>query len=817
MSSQRLEEFPDVHVKLQKPAKVSAFEQQKAHAEAKRKREAAETAAVYEDFVKSFDRDDDDYNSTARERRPSPGRHDRQPGSFGSHPAFGGGSGRRHFGVPSGPPGMKSGPGSLGPALGFGKKRAYEGFGDRREREDNKGRLGFDDQDSHPVSRVFNDSDGESEGTTAGGRAEEKAIAKPTLRLANLPPGTSPAVIKALIPPDLTVENVKIIPPGGPAGTDRKSLTAIVTLGKDTAASDIDAGVSALQNRYLGYGFYLSLHRPLSSAAISSSLTSLATSASVSHPFGAKPVPQPAGPGNGPVQMGHGRGFAPPSSYGPPGGPLNRSSILHVPVGPPKDIKKLRMIHKVIESIMEHGPEFEALLMSRPDVQKDEKWAWIWDARSEGGVWYRYRLWEIITGAKSKRGQGKFMPLFDGSHAWKVPDRPLPYEYQTRVDEFVSDSEYNSSDDEDFDDELNKPGEADLDEMFLNPIEKSKLVHLLARLPTSLSRLRSGDIARVTTFAITHANRGSDEIVDMIISNVERPFSSTLANPHHRPVNEDKADPDFLGQSPGPDDKGPNGAQDTSAASLIGLYVVSDILSSSSTSGIRHAWRYRQLFENALRSRKVFEGLGSLGEKLQWGRLRAEKWKRSVNLILSQWEGWCVFPAEIHESLLYSFENPPALKKEEKVDDNGSKKGRWKTVDATAAKGDGDPGLQPAAQDDVGPTDAANSDAGAEAPDEVDEMDEGEDTDASEYTDDEDLDLEYLDEEDIDGEPILESGIGSLSMNGDAEVASEGEPPAKMALKSFGGLQMASTTGTSTRKRMRAVDMFAEEDSEGKE
>ena len=47
--------FPDVEAKLHTASKQSAFEKQKQEAEAKRKREAAETAAVYESFVKSFD------------------------------------------------------------------------------------------------------------------------------------------------------------------------------------------------------------------------------------------------------------------------------------------------------------------------------------------------------------------------------------------------------------------------------------------------------------------------------------------------------------------------------------------------------------------------------------------------------------------------------------------------------------------------------------------------------------------------------------------------------------------------------------------
>ena len=71
---------------------------------------------------------------------------------------------------------------------------------------------------------------------------------------------------------------------------------------------------------------------------------------------------------------------------------------------------------------------------------------------------------------------------------------------------------------------------------YLNPLDKAKLVHLLARLPNTLSRIRKGDIARVTTFAITHASRGADEIVDLIVSNVQKPLTFTSANSECQPV-----------------------------------------------------------------------------------------------------------------------------------------------------------------------------------------------------------------------------------------------------------------------------------------
>ena len=799
-SGKGVAEFPNVEAKLQKPTKQSAFEKQKAEAVAKRQREEAETAAVLKDFVESFDRDEDgEYN-----HRDGGGN---APGSrFGQHgrPPFGapppGGPSRRHFGAS----GLKSGPGSLGPPPpSFGKKRSFQDFS-RGPRE--KTMLGFEDEGGNgsrggaplAVSRGFDASDDEDMGDTSD-RAEERAIAKPTLRLSQLPPGTSPAVIKALMPENLTVENVKIVPQvAHGAGSERRSTVAIVTLSQETPANEIDATVSSLQNRYLGYGYYMSLHRHLSSA-VSGTVAAPGPgfSTSDSHPFGAKPVEQPSDPNTRPPpHQGFHRGFAPPTTYSQPLGGVSRAGLLHVPVKPPQDIKTVQLINKVIERVLEHGPEFEALLMSRPEVQREEKWAWIWDARSTGGIWFRWRLWEVVTGSDSRKTKGKFVPLFDSGHAWKTPEKSLPFEYSTKLDEFISDSDYNSSDDEELDGDGNREGQGtEVEKSFLNPLEKSKLTHLLARLPTTLSRLRKGDIARVTTFAIMHASRGVDEVVDIITSNVEKPFSLTAANPVKRQEGRDAHPGD------GAEETAPSESVDISAASLVGLYVVSDILSSSSTSGVRHAWRFRQLFEAVMRDRKTFECLGMMAEKHGWGRLRAEKWKRSVGLVLNLWEGWCVFPAEGQELFVNSFENPPSLKIEDKAEES-TKKGRWKIVEASL---DGSGG------------DIAHQDRELPMVDEDDQSDVGgepiEDDDVvGEPIDENSIDGEPIDEDDVEGEPIVEDDIEGEPMDED-DIAVEPEAPAVEASKDTeANGKQDEPDRAQPRKRMRAVDMFADSD-----
>ncbi|EXJ67531.1 uncharacterized protein A1O5_09544 [Cladophialophora psammophila CBS 110553] len=719
-----------VSSKVGASTKKSIFERQKAEAEAKKAREKAETAAVLEDFVKSFE-DDGNRTSSFPSKR---GTGSENRGGFGSARGNYGpsGPGKRHFtssGLKGGPgtlgpsPSLpKSGPGSLGSAPGFGKKRHYDEYSGRdwdRER----------DRDRDRRDRVFSYSDGRDADNRRDSRAfahddeedtrdtdELKAAAKPTLHLSSLPPGTSPAVVKALFTPSpLTVENVRILPPGPGSTTERKSISAIVTLVAETPAADIETVVSHLQNKYLGFGFNLSISRHLSSAALTgiSALGSNVPSANLNNlPFGAKPIPQHTSLSRAPPpnQGSTGHRFAPPASYtsstsyGPR--PMNNLPPTQVTVQAPNDLKQLRLIHKTIEALLTYGPEFEALLMSRPQIQCDERWAWLWNSRSVGGVYYRWRLWEILTDAKSRRKQrytayGTRQPqgdiLFEGQATWIPPEEDLKFEYTTHLEEFISDEDYNSSDEEDIDDDRGgglarryhdhqkvanvNDSTADNDGTgYLNPLAKTKLIHLLSRLPETNAKLRRGDVARVTGFAIEHAGAGADEVAELVTRNVVRPFCYCVTRPkgdteagddHHDGENGDGTPKHLWDKEPStteePNQPSKAKEMDTTPASLIGLYLISDILSASSTSGVRHAWRYRSLLQHQLLAQNVLPVLGKLPQKYEWGKLKAEKWKRQVQVVLGLWEGWCVFEEARMKEMVEGFLHPPLSEQEQKA------------------------------------------------------------------------------------------------------------------------------------------------------
>lgn len=832
----KFKEFPDIGPKLAAPTKKSLFERQKAEAEAKRQREQDDTAAVYEDFVKSFDDEGDEASSFGGRSNSGFG------GASSSGPA------RRHFSAALGPGGRggfgnrgNSGPGSLGPPPpSLSRKRALDGS-QPLHRQPAQSLFAF--EDASPDARLAFQTTMDDEDIAASAKPPERAAPKPTMRLSSLPPGTSPAFIKSFLPSNLTVDAIRITPPSGPGttnSTERRSQSAIVALAKETPAIDIDTAVSSLQNKYLGRGFYLSLSRHFSSTAASSDLRTFGlNSATSSLPFGARPISTGFGGPMGRPPGSHRGGFAPPQSYAPSGpGSYGRGPPpVQVTVRPPSDLKQLKLIHKTLENLLTHGPEFEALLMTRREVQMDERWAWLWDSRSTGGVYYRWRLWDVLTGA-SKRGRGRgrvdlsSQLLFQGGATWAAPERGLPFEYITQLEEFVSDSDYNSSDEDDSGDEGRRrhahyhggappqdAAGADGDEQaYLNPLEKAKLAHLLARLPTTSAKLRRGDVARVTAFAIQRAGEGAEEVVDMITTNIHKPFAFSRANPDRKAELEDAAV--VKADEATEEDKKIAEKEDFSASMMIGLYIVSDILSSSSTSGVRHAWRYRQLFESALKQKEIFENLGRLEKVMQWGRLRAEKWKRSVGSLLTLWEGWCVFPQDSQEHFVSMFANPPLTVTEEAANAEkavaaAASKSRWKTVEEKAREAE----VDEAAEVTAPQAESTEVDIHGEP------MDADEDIDGEPMLDDDDeVDGELMDEVADDTSTTRTTSHGGAPpppFDPPSDVHGKEEdsqlytkPPVEFQIGDNNASPAKSQPLGARRRRPRAEDMFADSDGD---
>jgi U2-associated protein SR140 len=160
--------FPNVRDKLSAPSKKSAFEKARLEAEEKRKREEAETAAVYKDFVASFDEGPSEIPS-AYGHPGGRGGYGPQRGGFRGPPPSG--PGRRHFSGPPGRGGLSGAP--LPRKRGLGN--AFEGdeeeggvFGalsdreKRRMKDNNTGLLAYENSGPKRRGEKYGDDSGTS-------------------------------------------------------------------------------------------------------------------------------------------------------------------------------------------------------------------------------------------------------------------------------------------------------------------------------------------------------------------------------------------------------------------------------------------------------------------------------------------------------------------------------------------------------------------------------------------------------------------------------------------------------------------------------
>lgn len=598
------------------------------------------------------------------------------------------------------------------------------------------------------IRNAFNHDDDE---TDSERKAAEKAAPKPTLYLQCLPVGTSEVRIKSLIPSSLKIDSVRPLPTrrngGGPS--ERPSRSAIVTLDRETPARDIDAAVNNLQNCYIGFGCYLNISRHLSSATLESSLSDNSALYSVTrvYPFGAEAHRSVRSSERYKLSRA-----PPPQDLDAPSW-RQSTNLSHrdqpwwpedyrVQVTPPRSIKQLRMVHNMVDRVLKYGPKFEAFFMNIPKVQEDEKWAWLFDRRSRAGVYYLWRLWEIKSGYHAKRklsayrgGDNRAHRIFEGRPKFVEPDG-LDYEFVTKFEDLVKQSEYDSSDEEDVNVNANmgerkrrvqrrasNDQKLGVDEetegsKYLTPLRKAQLVHLLGRLPDTIGTLRRGDIARITSFACRNAY-AAEEIVELVVMNVIAPlcYSTWAPGKKGKDANasdsyaerptfgaglgskvQDQAGPDVqVADVPHANSKEQEQAehkQDQSAAKHVALYVINDILSGPPATGVPGAWRYRGLFESLLFKYQVFAHLGRLDRDYGWGRIKAEKWQRSTKNILDLWESHSMFDIKTHEKLVHSFYHPPLTKDEQVAEERKTKEkqateqkqSRWKSVESKEAK-----------------------------------------------------------------------------------------------------------------------------------
>ncbi|CAK3823891.1 Hypothetical predicted protein [Lecanosticta acicola] len=671
-----IKEFPDVSEKLKAPKKISAFEKERLAAEEKKRRAEEENAAALRDFEASFGGNEDDDRYDGFPRMPSGPR-----GSGNGSGVYGGPQGR----LAGGP---RSGPGSLGPIPGpppnLKRKRALDEMREaqeaRRELEALQGEYVKGGQGMGEQYSSVNEDD------------VEDVAPRPTVQLTGIPPSMTEGDVKVLLRGHLTVHQVSFQPPSWPGSSAKRTLTAIATLASDTSTSQIDAAISALKDKYLGNGFYLSISRHLSSTSLLPTMSSLPTAAST-EPFGAQ-VPnrdQPRG-GNSMRSAPPPSDFAPPDSYDTPA----RTSIYAdatLEVQPPLEISTIRAIHTLVDRLLsvpdpDRALQLEAMLMKQPEVQRDERVSFLYDSKSAAGVYYRFLLWNDDDNfdaiqERKRLAKGPERIYDDIVIDWLAPSEEVPFADLSSLGEVIDHTNYESSEEDSDDPEERqfnasrregerKPGASE--KKHLTPLQVAKFAWLLSRLPSNHAMLRKGNIAPITSFAINHAGAGAEEIVDMMVLNVEKPFTGTqCAKFGDEDVSlgeDDEYEPDqdlpTIEAVPNTERAGKKEAEDPSGAKIVALYLINDILHNASTAGVRNAWKYRQLFENAFRRQKTFEHLGQLDKELGWGRIKADKWRRQIGVLFGIWETGSVFASEVFEILKKNFSDQSMGESEDK-------------------------------------------------------------------------------------------------------------------------------------------------------
>jgi U2-associated protein SR140 len=453
-----------------------------------------------------------------------------------------------------------------------------------------------------------------------GPRQAENVYTTLVAKASNLPPTIDPQRIEELFAdfPSLKVTKVEKIPPQGPTNKARPSATMKVVFDKDAVARDLDDAMMKLNDKkYLGRGYYLHLDRYLGGKA--------ADTAQAKEPFGAR-WQAPEVP----------KGYAPPPDLGGgnrDGQRQDRDQLI-VTANLPPDMAMLRLIHQTIEGVIQGGVEFEAALMNDPQVQDEERFAWLYDQKHPLNRYYRWRLHQVVCDTSNSE-------IFERYGLWNGPTEPLADEFAGDLGAFDPVDDDSDSDEEEHKSQHkplpigdNYPGRVDNGYGILNPRSRAMLLWLLTSLPPG--SIVVDDIAAISVFAVEHAAHGMDEVVDILLANVVEPFQLTDANSRKRA-------PEIEGKD---DIRRPDVRQVT----LNALRIVHDVLfTTSKESGV--AYKYRLAIGTQLVERKIFEHLEQLPSALAMGRMTERSYRDEVNVILKVWEDESFFEKATLEHL----------------------------------------------------------------------------------------------------------------------------------------------------------------------
>lgn len=482
-------------------------------------------------------------------------------------------------------------------------------------------------------------------------------------KASNLPPDFETWQTKDLFKdyPALKVETVRqFIKPKiqGPISRAEASRTFKVTFGKGATAQDLNKAIVELNDKkYLGRGYYLHLDRYLGDDRDTNTKQE-------PRPFGAVWVP-----------ADESKGIAPPPGLGghSKGKEAQRGGRYLVVVTRPTDPAMLKLVHMTLEGIIEGGAEFEAMLMNTPRVEKDERYAFLYDSAHPVARYYRWRYWCFLTGTNPK-GE---VEIFEGEDLWKGPDDDLPDEWATEVGDLAGSKEQSDSNEGEDQSVRNGvsaaddyPNRVDVPNGVLTPRSRTMLIWMLANVP--IVDVKRVHFAPISTFAIDHALKGLEDIVDLLINNLFQPFAIGWANPNF--VRERDWTPHKEAEH-----------------NVNALRAISDVAMSSYRHG-GPCYKYRALLGNDMIDRGVFAYLEQTPWRLNLGRSSTDRFVTNVNKVLNAWKVLGTFEEDMYECMEGMFNGPTRererLVAEAKRDKMNEERRKTKAKNVTQQKSD---------------------------------------------------------------------------------------------------------------------------------
>ncbi|CAL1542099.1 unnamed protein product [Lymnaea stagnalis] len=296
----------------------------------------------------------------------------------------------------------------------------------------------------------------------------------------------------------------------------------------------------------------------------------------------------------------------------------------------PTERQLLALIHRMVEFVVREGPMFEAMIMNRE--LNNPFFRFLFDNKSPAHTYYRWKLYSILHGDTTSKWRTDEFRMFKGGSIWRPP--PINPFTQGMPEDLVN-REANSE----FELILRK-GKLTNRQGFIFKYSKCQNMHQRDRLEDVLRELTPErlKIAEAMVWCLDHAE-AAEEIVECIaesLSILQTPIPKKIAR----------------------------------------LFLVSDILFNSSAK-VPNASFFRKFFQSKLK--EIFKDINESYEKIE-GRLKAEQFKQKVMNCFRAWEDWAVYPNDFLITLQNIFlgliiptkEDSPERKPEKSIDLDGA-------------------------------------------------------------------------------------------------------------------------------------------------